>query len=86
MVFRWLKRWFTPAPEPGPHFLFQINYAEMPHIPGYPDSGLLSVFVQDEDIFCCGFPSVDQKGFRSMYYSDPITRMSVDGCVDSAAG
>ncbi|NNE86674.1 MAG: DUF1963 domain-containing protein [Silicimonas sp.] len=52
-------------------FLLQINYADMPSIPGYPESGLLSVFVQDEDIYGCGFPSVDQKGFRTTYYPDP---------------
>lgn len=52
-------------------FLAQINYAEMPPIPGYPTSGLLTIFVADEDIFGCGFPSRDQTNFVTRYYEDP---------------
>lgn len=52
-------------------FLLQINYADMPPLPGYPESGLLSVFVRDEDVYGCDFPSRDQTGFRTIYHPDP---------------
>lgn len=52
-------------------FIAQINYADMPVLSGYPERGLLSVFVEDEDVFGCGFPSRDQSGFRTLFFDDP---------------
>lgn len=73
-----------PSPDDWPHafdrpmlFLAQINYAEMPPIPGYPTSGLLLVFVADEDIFGCGFPSRDQANFVTRFYDDPSALIRV---------
>ena len=47
-------------------FLAQINYADMPSLEGFPDDGLLSVFVEDNDVNGCDFPSRNA-GFIVMY-------------------
>jgi|GEM_PF-5789512 len=52
-------------------FLAQINYAEMPPLDGYPADGLLSIFVTDDDLNGCDFPSRNQKGFVTLYTPDP---------------
>ena len=52
-------------------FLAQINYAEMPAIEGYPTSGLLSIFVLEDDLFGCDFPSRAQKNFVTRFIPDP---------------
>lgn len=58
-------------------FLAQINYADMPPIDGYPTSGLLAIFVPDDDLNGCDFPSRDQAGFVTLYTADPsgLTRI-----------
>lgn len=65
-------------------FLAQINYAEMPRIEGFPASGLLSVFVRDEDVQGCDFPSRNQTGFVTRFTPDPsgLTRVSVPGATE----
>ncbi len=52
-------------------FLAQINYAEMPPLPGFPTEGLLSLFVEEADIFGCDFPSRKQTGFATRFTPDP---------------
>lgn len=51
-------------------FLAQLNFAELPQLKGYPDTGLLSFFVQDEDIQGCAFPSIGDQGFKALYHRD----------------
>ncbi|MEL7181780.1 MAG: YwqG family protein [Pseudomonadota bacterium] len=51
-------------------FLAQINFQDMPALAGYPATGLLSVFVTDDDLNGCDFPSIDQKGFKTFYFGD----------------
>lgn len=38
-------------------FLAQLNFAEMPPLPDFPDSGLLQIFVGDSNVLGCSFPS-----------------------------
>ena len=52
-------------------FLAQINYADMPSIPGYPNEGLLSVFVADDGQSGCDFPSRNQSGFLTRFHPHP---------------
>ncbi|MEJ8561811.1 YwqG family protein [Yoonia sp. GPGPB17] len=42
----------------------------MPALAGYPNEGLLSVFVADDDLNGCDFPSINQKGFRVFHFED----------------
>lgn len=58
-------------------FIAQINYAEMPPLDGYPTKGLLSIFVEEADIFGCGFPSRHQTGFVTRYVEDPSSLVRV---------
>ena len=62
-----------PVDESGKAMLFlaQINYGDMPPIPGFPVEGLLSVFVADDGQYGCDFPSRDQAQFLTRYHSDP---------------
>ncbi|MEO0905774.1 MAG: YwqG family protein, partial [Pseudomonadota bacterium] len=57
-------------------FLAQINFQDMPALAGYPATGLLSVFVTDDDLNGCDFPSIDQKGFKTLFfeYTSDLTR------------
>lgn len=50
-------------------FLAQINYADMPSLEDFPNSGLLSVFVEDNDLNGCEFPSRN-RGFIVMYHEE----------------
>lgn len=51
-------------------FLAQINFAEIPSPEGYPTQGLFSVFVMDDDLNGCDFPSIGNKGFAVFYFED----------------
>lgn len=64
-----------PADETGKPMIFlaQINFAEMPPLAGYPDRGLLSFFVMDDDLNGSQFPSVGDKGFQVHFFDDPDT-------------
>lgn len=58
-------------------FLGQINFAEMPPLPGYPETGLLAFFIGVDDaeegawVYGCECPSRDQNGFLIRWYPDP---------------
>ncbi len=52
-------------------FLAQINYADMPTVSGYPERGLLSLFVADDEGTGCDFPSRDQSRFLTRFSSEP---------------
>lgn len=54
-------------------FLAQINFADMPSLDGYPSWGVLSFFVEDNDLNGCDFPSSGNTGFQVLYHEDPDT-------------
>lgn len=54
-------------------FLAQLNYADLPPMTDFPAAGLLSVFVADDNDFGCAFPSLNQTGFRCLYFPSPET-------------
>ncbi len=56
-------------------FLLQINFAEAPALEGFPDTGLLQFFVEDDDVNGCEFPSKTGEGFAVIY------RENTDGLV-----
>lgn len=52
-------------------FLAQLNFADLPKLEGYPQTGVLSFFVKDEDLQGCKFPSLGDQGFKIFYHPDP---------------
>ncbi|MEL6682028.1 MAG: YwqG family protein [Pseudomonadota bacterium] len=52
-------------------FLAQINFGDMPALDGYPETGLLSFFVEDNDLNGCDFPSRNNTGFLVVYHQEP---------------
>ncbi len=52
-------------------FLAQINFADMPALDRYPKEGVLSFFVEDNDLNGCDFPSKENTGFQVLYHEDP---------------
>lgn len=48
-------------------FLAQINFEEAPPLEGFPDSGLLQFFVDDDDVNGCEFPSRNGQGCAIIY-------------------
>ncbi|MDX8350734.1 YwqG family protein [Cognatiyoonia sp. IB215182] len=59
-------------------FLAQINFADMPPLDGYPKEGVLSFFVEDNDLNGCDFPSKDNTGFKVLYHADPKALQRLD--------
>lgn len=51
-------------------FVAQINFAEMPRLPDYPESGLLSVFVSDDDVWGVNFDDGEKSDIRIAYLAD----------------
>ena len=59
-------------------FLFplaQINYAEMPPLDGFPDSGFLQIFIADDDVYGLEFTDhQQQKNFRVLFFEEDQVR------------
>lgn len=54
-------------------FLAQINFSEVPCLPGLPSKGLLQFYIEDGDLW--GLDLVDpfnQEGFRVIYHADVV--------------
>jgi len=49
------------------YLLAQINFADVPHLPDFPEKGLLQIFVQADDLWGCDFNS-EQKNWRIVYH------------------
>ncbi len=53
------------------YFLIQLNFEEMPHMEGYPEKGLLQVFIANDDLYGADFDNeTNQEGFRVLFYED----------------
>ena len=78
------RAWW-PAGQPAPTsdqgmtlvLLAQLNFAELPDMPGYPRTGLLQFFIALDDYYGAGFDGpgeedglAEQRGFRVMYWPD----------------
>ncbi|MDX2134389.1 MAG: DUF1963 domain-containing protein [Saprospiraceae bacterium] len=68
----------APLPE-GPDgrtlfFLAQINFADMPPLAGFPEKGLLSFFINDDDLYGMNFDE-ETKGdfFRVLFFPEVLT-------------
>ena len=62
-----------PAGENGEPLvlLAQINFAEIPHLPDFPETGLLQFYVAADDLYGADFAlatRLDQKNFRVVYH------------------
>lgn len=56
-------------------FLAQLNFAELPHIEGFPEKGILQFFTGCADDDCVGLDfkdAFDQNTYRIIYHSDII--------------
>lgn len=52
-------------------FLVQINFAEIPDLPDYPESGLLQIFVEDGDSFGLDYEDYLHNGKKIIWHEDP---------------
>ncbi|MFT3860796.1 YwqG family protein [Micropruina sp.] len=51
--------------------LAQLNFAELPRLPGFPDSGMLQFFIADEDSYGMDLDNLtSQTGFRVIYHRE----------------
>lgn len=59
------------------YLLIQINFAEVPHLPDYPESGILQIFIPDDDMYGmdCMVGQV-QEAWRILYFEDISNPMS----------
>jgi uncharacterized protein YwqG len=56
--------------------LAQLNFAELPHLDGFPDRGILQFFITGDDLYGMDLDDqTSQSGFRVVYHPtiDPIT-------------
>lgn len=56
-------------------FLAQLNFAELPHIEGFPEKGILQFFAgsESDDVVGVDFDDgTNQNGFRVFYHSEPF--------------
>lgn len=50
------------------YLLAQINFADVPHLPDFPEKGLLQIFVQADDTWGLDFKDEKQKNWRIVYH------------------
>lgn len=62
------------TPEGNPlFFLAQINFAEMPPLAPFPTQGIVSFFINDDDLYGMDFDDPErQDTFRVLYFPDPV--------------
>ncbi|MEL6768545.1 MAG: DUF1963 domain-containing protein [Pseudomonadota bacterium] len=66
-------------------FLAQLNFAEIPPLPDFPESGLLQIFVGDSDVLGCSFPSTPGEGVHIDFWPEPSGGGAVLGPVSRNA-
>ena len=73
--------------------LAQVDFAQVPPLPGYPDSGLLQVFIADDDLYGANFDQGQgvaaqsvQRDFRVVYRPAPLRPMAADAPAADATG
>lgn len=67
---------YLPLSMPYPHhphgrplaLFIQINFAEMPPLPGYPQSGILQVYADSQDD--SGYGLLEEEGHRIIYHAE----------------
>lgn len=61
------------------HFLIQLNFAEIPHIEGYPESGILQFFISDDKNYGVNWDNPQcQNSWRTRYYKDISNPMPLE--------
>lgn len=58
--------------------LAQLNFEKLPHIPDFPEKGILQFFIAGDDLYgmaseCIGEPMAAQDNFRVIYHETVIT-------------
>ena len=72
--------YYVPTGEPRPmnihtgenmYLLAQINFAQVPHLEGFPEKGLMQILISNEDMFGCDFEDgYNQVGWKICYYEE----------------
>ena len=51
------------------YLLAQVNFAQIPHLPDYPEQGVMQILISSEDMYGCNFDDgYDQTGWCIRYY------------------
>lgn len=53
-------------------FLAQINFAEIPPLPDYPNKGILQFFISDDELYGLNLDSPFQSNYKVIYYPEVI--------------
>ena len=69
------------------YLLIQINFAQVPHIPDFPEKGILQVFIGGGDCYGCDFDDMTaQNAWRVLYHediSDPMSEEQVTALMET---
>ncbi len=52
-------------------FVAQVNFADVPPLPDYPDHGLLLFFISDDDVWGINFDDLEKSDARVIHVPDP---------------
>lgn len=53
-------------------FVAQLDFARLPPLPGFPDSGVMRFFVGRDDLSGANFDEPDRSGVRVLWHSGPL--------------
>lgn len=63
------------------YLLAQVNFAQIPHLPDYPERGLMQILISSEDMYGCNFDDgYDQTGWRIRYY-ETLPEQAEQSCI-----
>ena len=58
--------------------LAQINFADVPHLPDYPERGILQFFVKPDSDYGCEFFKVNDERWRAVFHEEVGVPMSIE--------
>lgn len=64
------QEWPVGANDEAMHFVAQVNFADVPALPGFPTSGLLQIFVESDDVWGLTFDdTMGLTGFHCRWHT-----------------
>lgn len=63
------------------YLLAQVNFAQIPHLPDYPEQGVMQILISSEDMYGCNFDDgYDQTGWCIRYY-ETLPEQAEKSCI-----
>jgi uncharacterized protein YwqG len=66
------EEWPIDAAGQRLEFVAQLDFARLPHLPGFPERGVARFFVGRDDLWGTNFDAPDQSGVRVLWHDGPL--------------